>query len=101
MLNRENPGARDRPGTCAQGFPLADRIASITARAIGASGAPPVRLWRSSATAIATSGRAFGLPAKAMNHVVLRPATPVSAVPVLTARRYPGAWAAVSGPPRA
>ena len=68
----------------------------MTARAIGAAVAPPVELWPSSATAIATSGR--GRPAKAMNHVVLRPGTPVSAVPVLPPMRKPGIWAAVPVP---
>ena len=35
--------------------------------------------------------------AKAMNHVLLRPETPVSAVPVLPATETPGIWAAVPG----
>ena len=59
----------------------------MTSRAIGAAVTPPVRLWFSSATAIATSGRWPSRPAKAMNQVVFRPSTPVSAVPVLPPTR--------------
>ena len=54
----------------------------MTSRAIGAAVSPPVELWFSSATAIATSGRFPSRPAKAMNHVVFTPERPVSAVPV-------------------
>jgi len=83
MLDRENPCRRAVPRRGARGFAAGLRSASITARAIGAAVAPPVRLCRSSATAIATCGRSPGRPANAMNQVVFCPATPVSAVPVL------------------
>ncbi len=54
------------------GFAAGRRSASITTRAIGAAVEPPVELWPSRTTAIATSGRLPGRPAKAMNQVVLR-----------------------------
>ena len=68
----------------------------MMARAIGAAVAPPVPAWSESATATATSGRSAG--AKAMNQVLLRPGTPVSAVPVLPATEMPGIWAATPVP---
>ena len=56
--------------------------------AIGAATSPPVACWRSTTTATAMRGLSAG--AKAMNHVLLRPETPVSAVPVLPATEMPG-----------
>src|SRR5215207_8558539 len=65
--------------------------------AIGAETVPPVAFWFWSTTAIATLGSSTG--AKAMNQAVFRPATPVSAVPVLPATRTPEIRAAVPVPP--
>ena len=71
----------------------------MTWRAIGAAVTPPVRVWPSSTTATAIRGGepSFG-PAKQMNHVVFRPVTPVSAVPVLPATVKPEIAAAVPVP---
>ena len=56
----------------------------MTARAIGAAVVPPVPLWSSSTTAMASSaGLSSSGAAKAMNQVVFLPGTPVSPVPVL------------------
>ncbi len=56
----------------------------MTSRAIGAAVVPPVPLWFWRTTAIASSGgRSSSSPAKAMNHVMFEPGTPVSPVPVL------------------
>ena len=62
----------------------------MTSRAIGAAVAPPVSDWFWRTTAIASFGFSPGSPAKAMNQVVLFPATPVSAVPVLPPIRNAG-----------
>ena len=64
--------------------------------AMGAAVTPPVPAWSESATATATLGASAG--AKAMNQVLLRPETPVSAVPVLPATDTPEIWAAVPVP---
>ena len=55
----------------------------MTSRATGAAVVPPVPLWFCRTTAIASLGGLSSSPAKAMNHVVFEPGTPVSPVPVL------------------
>ena len=68
----------------------------MISRAIGAAVEPPVPVWFSSATE--TAIRASEAGANATNHVVLRPATPVSAVPVFPATSTPEICAAVPVP---
>src|SRR5215212_7566852 len=69
----------------------------MTALATGAAVVPPVPLWFSRKTAIATRGRSAG--ANATNEVVLTPWRPVSAVPVFPATGIPEIRAAVAVPP--
>jgi hypothetical protein len=59
----------------------------MISRTIGAAVEPPVPVWFSRATATAIWASAAG--ANATNHVVLRPATPVYAVPVFPATSTP------------